>query len=99
MKRLPFVPAVSRTAPKLIAMPMHKVEIGARTNCIVSYTARPAVTMPPGELMYRWMSFSWSWLSRYSSWEIRLLAESVVTAPPSPPTKMMRSCRRREKMS
>ncbi len=34
------------------AWPMHKVAMGGRMNCMVSYTAMPEVTTPPGELMY-----------------------------------------------
>jgi len=34
--RLPFVPAMSTTVPKLAARPMHTVEIGAWTYCMVS---------------------------------------------------------------
>ena len=34
--RLPFAPAINTTVPKLAARPMHTVEMGARTYCIVS---------------------------------------------------------------
>jgi hypothetical protein len=36
-----------------MAMPKQMVVMGARMYCIVSYTANPAVTIPPGELMYK----------------------------------------------
>jgi hypothetical protein len=39
------------------ACPMHRVDIGGRTNCIVSWTASPEVTTPPGELIYTLISF------------------------------------------
>ena len=39
------------------ACPTQSVETGGRTNCIVSYIARPEVTWPPGELMYIAISF------------------------------------------
>jgi hypothetical protein len=32
----PFLPAIKTTVPKLAARPMHTVEIGAWTYCIVS---------------------------------------------------------------
>ena len=34
--RLPLAPAIRMTVPKLAARPMHTVEIGERTYCIVS---------------------------------------------------------------
>jgi hypothetical protein len=51
--RLPLVPAASSTAPMLAAWPMQYVFTSQVRNCIVSYTASPAVMLPPGELMYR----------------------------------------------
>lgn len=35
----------------------YQVATGALMYCIVSYIARPAVTLPPGEFMYMWMGF------------------------------------------
>ena len=37
---------------------MHSVEILGFTNCIVSYIAKPAEILPPGELIYIEISFS-----------------------------------------
>src|SRR6187549_1781393 len=56
----------------------------------------PAVTEPPGLLMYSQMSFSLSSPSRYSSWAHSWLAMSSSTAAPSSTT---RSLRRRLKTS
>ena len=50
-KRLPFAPAASRNAAMLAAMPTHSVDTSGLMNCIVSKTAMPAETDPPGELM------------------------------------------------
>ena len=41
-----------------------------RMYCIVSWIARPAVTTPPGELMYMKMSFFGFSDSRKSSWAV-----------------------------
>src|ERR1051325_4248017 len=54
--RLPFVPAARRMAAPLAARPMQYVLIEHSTNCMQSYRARVADTLPPGELMYMWMS-------------------------------------------
>ena len=50
-KRLPLAPAASRKAPMLAARPMHSVDTSGLTNCIVSKIDKPALTLPPGELM------------------------------------------------
>jgi hypothetical protein len=60
---------------------------------MVSIIARPELTEPPGELMYRCTSDFWSSLARNRSWAITTLATSSSMAPP---TKMMRSLRSRE---
>ena len=52
-KRLPFAPPDSRKAPILAACPMHMVLTSGRMNCMVSYIDNPALTDPPGELIYR----------------------------------------------
>jgi hypothetical protein len=58
------------------------------TNCMVSKMAMPAVTDPPGELMYSQMSLSGSSAASRSSWAQMALALSSRT---SEPRKMMRS--------
>ncbi len=50
-KRLPLAPAASRKAPMLAAMPTHRVETAGLMKFMVSNTAMPALTDPPGELM------------------------------------------------
>ncbi len=64
--------------------------------CIVSYIDRPAVTTPPGLLMYIEISFFGFSASRKSS-----CATTSVDMPSwiGPETKMIRSLRSREKMS
>jgi hypothetical protein len=57
-KRLPLAPAASRKAPMLAAIPMQSVDTSGLMNCIVSKIDRPALTEPPGELMYSEMSLS-----------------------------------------
>src|SRR5881296_762952 len=52
-----LAPAASRSEPMDAACPMHSVDTAGRTNCMVSYTASPEVTTPPGELMYMAISF------------------------------------------
>lgn len=80
----------------------------------VSYIAKPAVTLPPGEFMYRWIGFDVSSASRNKSWATRR-AESVSLIFDSfvkhgfqmyrsyvftgPYSIITRSLRRREKMS
>ena len=55
--------------------------------------ARPAVTLPPGELMYMLIVFFGSCACRNRSWATMRLALSSFTSPLS---STMRSCRRRE---
>ena len=50
-KRLPFAPAISKKAPMLAAMPMHRVLTSGLMKFMVSKTDKPALTEPPGELM------------------------------------------------
>jgi len=46
-----LVPASSRNAANDAAWPMQIVETSGLMNCMVSYTANPDATSPPGELM------------------------------------------------
>ena len=55
--RLPAVPEARRNAPMEAASPTHTVDTSGRMCRIVSKTAMPAVTEPPGELTYMVMSF------------------------------------------
>lgn len=48
----PFSPAANSKDAIDAAWPQHKVLMGFRMYCMVSYIASPAVTAPPGELMY-----------------------------------------------
>ena len=57
-KRFFFDPPQSKIAPILAACPTQRVLISGFTNCMVSYIAKPAVTNPPGELMYIKISLS-----------------------------------------
>ena len=50
-KRLPLAPAASKNAPMLAAMPTHSVDTSGLMKFMVSKTAMPALTEPPGELM------------------------------------------------
>ncbi len=68
--RMPGSPAASRKLPIDAAWPMHTVLILGRIYCIVSWIARPAVTTPPGELMYMKMSFFGFSNSRKSNWAV-----------------------------
>ena len=45
---VPGVPAASKREPIDAACPTHHVDTGGNMYCIVSYIARPAVTLPPG---------------------------------------------------
>lgn len=56
----------------------------------------PAVTNPPGELMYMYTGFSGASASKNNSWAVTSEAMLSLT---SPWTHMIRSRRRREKMS
>ena len=49
--RSPGSPAIIRNEPIERAVPMHTVCTGALMYRMVSYTAKPLVTKPPGELM------------------------------------------------
>ena len=49
--RLPLVPADSRQAPMLAAMPMQVVATSQRRWLMVSMMPNPADTLPPGLLM------------------------------------------------
>ena len=44
-------PEVSTLCMGIAASPVHSVETSGLMNCIVSYTAIPEETLPPGELM------------------------------------------------
>jgi hypothetical protein len=72
---------------------MQTVETRGRMYFMVSWIAMPAVTTPPGELMYIEMSFDGFSDSRNSSWAT--ITEAMWSSI-SPVTKMMRSRRRRE---
>ena len=63
---------------------------------MVSWIAMPAVTTPPGELMYMKMSFFGFSHSRNSSWAV--ISEAMWSST-SPVTKTIRSRSSREKMS
>ena len=65
----------------LAAMPMHSVETSGLMNCIVSKIDMPALTLPPGELMYRKMSLSGFSLSRNSICATTRLAVWSFTGP------------------
>ena len=58
--------------------------------------AKPALTLPPGELMYIEMGFSGFSASRYSNCAMTV---ADIVSSTSPFKVMMRSCKRREKMS
>ncbi len=77
----------------LAARPMHSVETSGLMKFIVSKIDMPALTLPPGELMYSEMSLSGFSLSRNSSCATTRLAEWSLTGPTR---KMMRSRSRRE---
>ena len=79
--RIPGSPAQSRKAPIEAAWPMHTVPTRGRMYCIVSCIAIPAVTTPPGELMYMKISFFGFSLSRYRSWAVTRVAIWSSTCP------------------
>jgi len=60
---------------------MHTVPTLGRMYCMVSWIARPAVTTPPGELMYMKMSFFGFSDSRKSSWAVMSEAIWSSTVP------------------
>ena len=107
MYRFPLAPAARSNDPMDMAWPRHSVWMGDWMYWKVSYRARPAVTLPPGELMYIEIGFSGLSASRKRSWAtISALTWSVtchqrnldrnVTAPFK---QIMRSFSNREKMS
>lgn len=63
------------------ACPTQIVVTGDAMNVIVSYMASPAVTLPPGVLMYRFMGFSGESASRKSNWAT-MDAETVSSTAP-----------------
>ena len=77
----------------LEAWPMQIVAMSGWTYCMVSNTAIPAVTDPPGLLMYSEMSRLGSSEARNSIWAMARLA---IPSPIGVPMKMMRSLSRRE---
>jgi hypothetical protein len=77
------------------AWPTQTVRTLGLMYCMVSWIAMPAVTTPPGELMYIEMSWLFS-LSRNSSWAT--ISEAIWSST-SPVTNTMRSRSRRLKMS
>ena len=92
-KRRPLAPDASRIAPIDAACPTQYVATGHFTIFIVSRMASPAVTLPPGELMYIETSFSASCACTKRSSATTAFA---VSSSISPPTKTIRSLRRRE---
>ena len=58
---------------------MQIVDTGQAMYCIVSYIAIPAVTKPPGELIYMLIGASGLWLSRNSSCAVTVEAIASVT--------------------
>ena len=50
-QRFPFFPALSKIAAMLAAIPQQIVLISHETKFIVSKIAKPADTLPPGELI------------------------------------------------
>ncbi len=91
--RMPGSPAASRKLPIEAAWPMHTVPTLGRIYCMVSWIARPAVTTPPGELMYIEMSFFGFSASRNNSWAV--MSEAIWSSI-APVTKMIRSRSSRE---
>ena len=95
--RFPLVPAAaSMKHPMLAAKPMQMVLTGEVMCFIVSYIARPADTLPPGQLRYTLMSFPGLSASRKSSCAMTTFATSSSI---SVPRKMMRSMSSRENTS
>ena len=94
--RIPGSPAASRKLPIDAAWPMHTVLTFGRMYCIVSWIARPAVTTPPGELMYMKMSFFGFSDSRKSNWAV---TGEAIWSSIAPVMKTIRSRSSREKMS
>ena len=69
--RCPFSPPANNRLPILAAEPIQNVCTGVLIYCIVSYIARPAVTTPPGELMYSLIGRDESSASRNRSCAVR----------------------------
>ena len=93
---MPFAPAHRRNCPIDAAIPMHVVATSHGTKFIVSKIAIPAYTEPPGEFMYREMSFSGLSAASRSNLALMSLASGSVT---SAPRNTMRSWRRRSNTS
>ena len=55
---MPFVPARTSSAAAEAAWPITVVDTSGLMYCMVSYMANSDVISPPGELIYRLMSFS-----------------------------------------
>ena len=80
----------------LAAWPTQTVETRGLMYCMVSWIARPAVTTPPGELMYMLIGLEGFSLSRNNSWAT--IREAMLSSIWSV-TNTIRSRSRREKMS
>src|SRR6478736_671815 len=93
--RMPGSPAASRKLPIDAAWPTHTVRTLGLMYCMVSWIAMPAVTAPPGELMYIEISWLFS-LSRNSNWAT--ISEAMPSST-GPVTNTIRSRSRRLKMS
>src|SRR5690606_33203670 len=91
--RRPLAPAARRNAPMDAASPTQMVLTSGLISLMVSWMAKPAVTLPPGLLMYRLMWALGSWASKKSSWATTRFATWSVMGPPK---KMIRSLSRRE---
>jgi hypothetical protein len=90
---MPGSPAASRKLPIDAAWPMQTVATLGRMYAMVSWIARPAVTTPPGELMYMKMSFFGFSDSRKRSWAV---TSEAIWSSIGPVMKMIRSRSRRE---
>ena len=91
--RMPGSPAASRKEPIEAAWPIHTVETRGLMYCMVSWIAMPAVTTPPGELMYMKMSFFGFSDSRKSNWAV--MSEAIWSST-CPVTNTIRSRSSRE---
>ena len=65
----------------LAAWPIHKVDTCGFIYCIVSYIPSPAVTKPPGLLMYREISFFGSSDSKNNNWAVTSEATLSLIGP------------------
>ena len=90
--RLPGVPALRRNWPIEAAIPIATVATSLGTHCMVSKIAMPAVTDPPGLLMYSQMSLVGSSAARRS---ICAQIAFALSSRTSEPRKMIRSLSRR----